>query len=87
MAATDEFDGIVTLPRATRSTSCPTCGVALPFPPGRLVTCPRCAPRPEVAGRIATELVEAALAHHDALVTRDLLSNAEAWRSLVTARA
>jgi hypothetical protein len=83
MATTEELDAIVTLPRATRLTPCPTCEVNLPFPPGPLVTCPRCAPRPEVAGRIAAELVEAALADDDALVTRDLLSNAEAWRRVV----
>ena len=83
MATTEELDGIVTLPRATRFTSCPTCEVNLPFPPGPLVTCPRCVTKPEVAGRIAAKLVEAAVAGRDSLVARDLLSNAEAWRSVV----
>ena len=62
---------------------CPSCGVELPFPPGRLTTCPRCVPRADVAGRIAAELVEAALASGDAVVTHELLSTAEAWRRVL----
>ena len=82
MAGTEEAEIVVVLPRSASRTICADCGVILPFRDGHLITCPRCAPRAEIAGRIASELVEAALATRDALVTRDLLSNAEAWRSV-----
>lgn len=82
MTATEQAETTVVLPRSEARTMCSKCGVVLPFRDGHLITCPRCAPRAEVAGRIASELVEAALATRDATVTRDLLSNAEAWRSL-----
>ena len=60
---------------------CPVCGLELPMNPGPYTTCPRCAPEAEVAGRIAAELVEAALARSDADTALTLLSTAEAWRS------
>jgi hypothetical protein len=40
-----------------------------------------------VAGRIAAELVEAALSRSDATTSLSLLSTAEAWRSVARARA
>ena len=55
--------------------------------PGPYTTCPRCAPQPEVSGRIAAELVEAALSRSDAETAMRLLQSAEAWRSAVRTRA
>lgn len=63
------------------SVQCESCGLELPLPAGPLTTCPRCAPNPEVAGRIAAELVEAALERSDEETVRRLLSTADAWRS------
>lgn len=59
---------------------CEGCGLELPLPDGPLTTCPRCAPDPEVAGRIAAELVEAALERSDHETVQRLLSTAHAWR-------
>jgi hypothetical protein len=71
------------LTQPTSTTSCPSCRVTLPFPPGDLITCPRCAPRVDVASRIAAELVEAALSATEGSVTSQLLSAADAWRSVL----
>ncbi|HEX2038371.1 MAG TPA: hypothetical protein VHF47_01420 [Acidimicrobiales bacterium] len=59
---------------------CESCGLELPLPAGPLTTCPRCAPNPEVAGRIVAELVEAALERSDQETVQQLLSSADAWR-------
>jgi hypothetical protein len=64
------------------SVQCESCGLELPLPAGPLTTCPRCAPNAEVAGRIAAELVEAALERSDEATVRELLSTADAWRSV-----
>lgn len=64
---------------------CEGCGFELPMRPGPFTTCPRCAPEPEVAGRIAAELVEAALARSDHATARELLSTAQAWRTMARA--
>lgn len=69
------------------SVQCGSCGFELPMRPGPFTTCPRCAPEPEVAGRIAAELVEAALARTDHATARELFSTAEAWRSVARAGA
>jgi hypothetical protein len=63
------------------SVQCESCGLELPLPAGPLTTCPRCAPSPEVAGRIVAELVEAALSRSDQETALRLLSTADAWRS------
>ena len=64
------------------SVQCESCGLELPLPAGPLTTCPRCAPNPEIAGRIAAELVEAALERSDHETVQRLLTAAEAWRSV-----
>ena len=63
------------------SVRCSECDFEMPMKPGPYTTCPRCAPQPEVAGRIAAELVEAALSRSDAETALRLLSAADAWRS------
>lgn len=67
--------------------TCPMCALELPMMPGPYTTCPRCVPEPDVAGRIAGELVEAALSRADAATSLSLLSTAEAWRSVARAAA
>lgn len=69
------------------SVRCSECGFEVPMKPGPYTTCPRCAPQPEVSGRIAAELVEAALSRSDAETAMRLLQSAEAWRSAVRARS
>ena len=69
------------------SVQCGNCGVELPMRPGPYTTCPRCVPEVEVAGRIAAELVEAALARSDHATARELLTTAEAWRRVARDRA
>ena len=64
------------------SVQCESCGLELPLPDGPLTTCPRCAPNSEAAGRIAAELVEAALERSDEATVRELLSTADAWRTM-----
>lgn len=64
---------------------CGVCWCELPLEPGPFTTCPRCVPDPEVAGRIAAELLEAALARPDADMALQLLATAEAWRSSMRA--
>jgi hypothetical protein len=68
------------------SVQCGSCGVELPMRPGPYTTCPRCVPEPDVAGRIAAELVEAALARSDHATARELLTTAEAWRRVARVR-
>lgn len=65
---------------------CSTCGLELPMEPGPFTTCPRC-PKVDVAARIATELVEAALSRADAETALRLLSSAESWRSMTRVAA
>ena len=60
---------------------CSECGFEVPMEPGPYTTCPRCAPQPDVSGRIAAELVEAALSRSDSETALRLLQAAEAWRS------
>ena len=69
------------------SVRCSECGFEVPMQPGPYTTCPRCAPQPEVAGRIAAELVEAALERSDSETALRLLSAAEAWRSMAQAKS
>lgn len=69
------------------SVRCSECGFEMPMKPGPYTTCPRCAPQPEVSGRIAAELVEAALSRSDAETALRLLHSAEAWRSAVRAHS
>lgn len=69
------------------SVRCSECGFEVPMKPGPYTTCPRCAPQPEVSGRIAAELVEAALSRSDSETALRLLQSAEAWRSIARSRA